>query len=383
VSHSVTHEARHRRSPSRRLTALVGLAAALAAAGWLLAVPAPQTRTPAAASTGPAKLTDVWPGAKVVQQPGQLPDGRAYTPALYLDATTSVGTALNSDGRNVRLLVRSGDGSVRQVQELPYGQDPPQFNGLTASGDILVWMVSVLDSAGRAHSTVYRADWRQGTAATALTADTGDPVFFNSQYDLVVADGSVHWAAAPAAGTSPVTELRSVPLQGGAVKVRRIDGAFAWSAWPWLVAVGSGAAGPVELVNTATGQRRSVPASNTELVICSPVWCRVIVLSPAGGAARTDLMTPDGKTRLRMAGGAITATIPDVALLDRFEVLSFADSNPAVNGVKLLLFDAKTNRIVSVAGGVATVAARGPVLWWSTGDAEAVTWYSLDLRTLR
>jgi hypothetical protein len=137
------------------------------------------------------------------------------------------------------------------------------------------------------------------------------------------------------------------------------------------------------LLNTATGQRRTVPASNTELVTCSATWCRVVVLSAAGGAARTDLMSPDGKTRLPMAGGAITAAIPDVALLDRFEVLSLADPNPAVNGVNLLLFDAKTSRLVLVATGVATVAARGPVLWWSNGDAEAVTWYSLDLRTLR
>jgi hypothetical protein len=376
-----TGNGRHRRGVPPRWLTFSGLALAIAASVWLILVPGPQSRVPVAASTGPSTLTQAWPAAKVVQQSGQLTDGRAYTPWLYLDATTSVGTSLSSDGLAIRLLVRRGDGSVGRLQELPYGKDPPQFNGLTASGDDLVWMVSVLDAAGKAHTTLYRANWRQATPAVMLTSDTGDPVFFSSQYDLLVADGTVHWAAA-AATAQPVTELRAIPLAGGRVEVRKVDGAFAWSAWPWLTSVGSGVAGPVELRNSATGTRTTVPASNTELVTCSPTWCRVVVLAATGGAARTDLMTPDGKTRLRMAGGAITAAVPDVALVDRFEVLSMAESNPAVNGVKLLMYDAKSKRTVSLATGVATVAARGPVVWWSTGDAEAVTFYSLDLRTL-
>jgi hypothetical protein len=123
-----------------------------------------------------------------------------------------------------------------------------------------------------------------------------------------------------------------------------------------------------------------VPASQTELVACSPTWCRVLVLGAAGGAAGIDLMRPDGSGRVRVAAGSVTAAVLDVALVDRFEVLS--NAAPPNAGVTVLLHDVRTDRTVVVATEVATVQARGPVLWWSVGEEGAATWYALDLRTL-
>ena len=50
--------------------------------------------------------------------------------------------------------------------------------------------------------------------------------------------------------------------------------------------------------------------------------------------------------------------------------------------LKLMLFDIPSGRSAVLATGVATVQARGPIVWWSTGEEEAVEWFALDLRTL-
>jgi hypothetical protein len=375
---------------------LIALVVALGAAGWLLRLPEPAGPTRPGAAAAEVSLTDVWPEARVVRAPARLADGRAYTPWFHLDAEVSVGTALTDDGNSVRLVVRAVGGGERELMRLP-AADNPQFNGFTAAGDELVWMVSAGEVGAK--STLHRADWRRGTPATVLAAETGDVIFFNSAYDLVIAGGRVHWATARA--DEAVTEIRSVPLAGGRVDVRRVDGAYALAAWPWLTSAGSSQSGPVELRNLDTGQRIAVPGTPTELVTCGVTWCRVLVLGATGQPARTDLMRPDGGDRMRVAGGGITSAVLDVALLDRFEVLSLTGAGAAdgaagntdgagadaggaaLSSLKLMLFDVRAKRLVVLATGVATVQARGPVVWWSTGDGAAVVWSALDLRTLK
>ena len=58
------------------------------------------------------------------------------------------------------------------------------------------------------------------------------------------------------------------------------------------------------------------------------------------------------------------------------------DAGPTGNS-QLYVFDTKERKLVLVSGGVATVIARGAMLWWSTGDNETAEWHALDLRTLR
>src|SRR5262249_10097854 len=177
--------------------------------------------------------------------------------------------------------------------------------------------------------------------------------------------------------------VRSVAMTGGNVTVRDVPGAYSLSAWPWLVSAGSGQAGPVDLVNLDNGRKVHVPAAQTELVTCSPAWCRVLVLSGTGGPARVDLMHPDGTDRRREGGGQAAAATADVALLDRYEVLTQGGATGSLTSSQdLMLYDVAKKRTVLVSTGVGTVFARGGVLTWSTGDNEALVWHALDLRTL-
>jgi hypothetical protein len=348
------------------LLRLVALGAALAVAGVLLGLPGP--------AQAPAGLPIV-----VVDMPGRLPDGTAFTPLYFLDPQTAVGTAPTPDRTAVRLVLRGDEGLLRELRRLPE-RSTPQFTGFTSTGDDLVWAESTALPDGRGETRLWRVSWRSADAPVELTADTGDAVFFNSQYDLVVADGSVHWVSA-ARGGPVVTEVRSVPLSGGPVSLSRVDGAFALSAWPWLVSAGTGA---VSLRNLDSGEVVAVPSSPTEIVTCAAAWCRVLVLAGDLGPARLDLMRPDGTDRHRIAGGVVSASVTDVAILDRFEVLTVVGrEGSATSNQQLLLYDIAARRTVTVAVGVGMVLCRGGVLWWSTGDNETLAWHAVDLRTLR
>jgi hypothetical protein len=345
------------------------------AAGRLLTMPEPAP-PPSPAAVAESTVTDLWPSATVVQTPGRLSDGRAYTPWYHLDPSTSVGTALTGDGATMRLIVRAG-ASERELLRLP-AKDNPQFNGFASAGDDLVFMVSASGDAANTTSVLYRASWKAGTASV-LTRDTGAVIFFNSQYDVLIQDGRVYWAAA--GETGQFTDVRSVPVAGGRVTGQRVDGTYALSAWPWLTSAGGSQGGAVELRNLTTGERRNVAGQPNELVNCGPAWCRVMILGASGQPARTDVMRSDGSDRKRMAAGTISSAVLDVGLLDRFEVL--AQTSASGTGVlKLMLFDIPSARSAVLATGVSTVQARGPVVWWSTGEEEAVEWFALDLRNL-
>jgi hypothetical protein len=365
-----------------RLPTLISLVVALIAAGAFLAGSPPRRATPAsAAAPSLPTLARTWPAARPSAAPGLLADGTAYTPLLYLDATTSIGSAPTADRASVRLVLRTGNGPARELRRVAVDQNP-QFAGLVASGDDVVWAESTADTAGHAGTRIWKVNWRTAAPAVSLTADTGDAIFFNSQYDLVVAGGRVYWAAA-SRSEQVTTEVRSVALTGGKVEVRDVPGAYSLSAWPWMVSAGSGQAGPIDLLDLDSPRRVHVPAAQTELVTCSPTWCRVLVLSGTGGPARVDLMRSDGSERRRMAGGQASAATADVALLDRFEVLTQnGSSGGATSSQQLMLYDAVKKRTVLVSQGVGMVLARSGVLSWSTGDNEALVWHALDLRTL-
>jgi hypothetical protein len=350
----------------RRLAVAVALAAG--AALFL-----PIHRTPAAKPPpGRAPAATVWPKAQRADIPGNLADGPIFTPALFLDARTAAGTAPSPDARALRLLLRAGDGTPRELRRLPLDSNP-EFGAVTADGDDLVWT----ESADRGRLAIWTANLRDRRPARLLTADTGDALFYGSRYDLVVSGGRVYWAAAKGTGT----EIRSVALTGGAVRIRAETGSWALSAWPWLID-GADGTGTRTLRNLATGRDTEVRAGGGELTTCDPVWCRVMVLG-GGGLVRIDLMHPDGTGRRRIAGSAAAAATTDVAELDRFEILSEGGPDADLTGTEgLLVYDVRTGGTVDISPSVSGAFCRGGVLWWSTGDQDNTVWHTLDLRTV-
>jgi hypothetical protein len=112
-------------------------------------------------------------------------------------------------------------------------------------------------------------------------------------------------------------------------------------------------------------------------------WCRVYVLS-GRDPVRSELMRPDGSQRLRVADDGATASVADVAPLDRFEVLAENSSalGAAIGGQRLLVYDLDARRSILVAEAAASVSYRAGVLWWSTNALGRISWHTLDLRTV-
>ncbi|GAA3212224.1 hypothetical protein GCM10010532_037370 [Dactylosporangium siamense] len=352
--------------------------------GWLV-VSGPPRRAPqpqAGSAASAPSLTQAWPNATVVDLPGVLPDGAPYTPWLFLDASTSIGVAPTPDGAAQRVVARTADG-VRELHRVAKDRYP-NFLGFTGAGDTVFWGESVADPA---ETRIWRASVRGAAPTASLTADTGEIVFFNSQYDLLMHDGRLYWAAVGVSAEQPVTEIRSVPMSGGPTTVRPVDGAYQLLVWPWLhsaegTGTGAGQGGPLEVRNLDTGRRITVPASPSEYIGCSPTWCRSIVTTGTDGSTRYDMIRSDGSDRRRVGGSAFSAAVADVALLDRFEpVLQMTGSAPDTRQ-RLVLYDLTNARLVTVAENVRQVLARQRVLWWSTGDQQHETWHSLDLGTL-
>ncbi|MGN9912895.1 hypothetical protein ACTMTJ_35700 [Phytohabitans sp. LJ34] len=355
----------------RMRSGLFGLVAALVAAGALLAQTPVGARSP---KTPPPPVAAAWPQVTRATIPGTLPDGAAYTPVYFLDERASVGTALDPRGGGVRLVLRAADGAIRELRR----GTGRFYAGFTRDGDQLVWAESVTAEDGVTRTELWRAALAGG-APRKVTADTGWVSFENSDHDIVAAAGQLHWTAAARSST----EIRSVPLGGGPVRVRTEPGAWALTAWPWLVSTGSGQRGPMRLLNLDTGQTTTVKAGDDTPDQCGPTWCRLFALR-GDDPVRSVLMRPDGSDRQTATDDGATAAIADVAVLDRFEVLAGDSSTlaTAVGGARLLIYDLKTRQLVNVAEAASRVSYRGGVLWWSTSGGDNTTWHSIDLRTV-
>jgi hypothetical protein len=360
----------------RRRRALTGIALVVAlAAGSFLLFGTPGTPGPKQLPTR-TTLSAAWPDAKRADIPAGLSDGPLFNPSLFLDATTAVGTAPTPGGDQTRLLLRGSDGTLRELRRVSLDGNP-QFEAFTATADQIFWT----ESAATSTTVKIWTAARSGGPARLLTADTGNAVFYGNQYDLVVADGRVHWTAAPGDATK-TTEVRSVPVTGGKVTIREEPGQWALSAWPWLVDDGSSSGTP-RLRNLETTRDRPIVSTGPEQLTCSPTWCRAMVLGD-DTVARIDLVRPDGTGRRRTAAGTAQAAVTDVAVLDRFEILAEPTPTTDLTGTAALtVYDLATGRTVDVSPGADGAFCRGGVLWWSTttGDEE-ITWHTLDLRTV-
>ena len=356
----------------------IGVAAALAAAGILLTLPAPKPSTGRTAPDAPLTLAGVWPKATPITVPAVLPDGDGYSPMLVLDAATTVGYTTSPDRTRTRLVVLTDPTRPRVLQAISPGTGDT-IDTVAATADQLYWIRSITDEHGVAHASIWTADRAVGPARQ-LTADGGAAALRNSQYDLQIADGQLYWAANPV-GTPKVTEVRSIAVAGGPVNVQTVPGSYALAGWPWLTSATGNLGGPNELLNLRTGQRLPITAAAEQQLTCTAAWCRVTTYAPTGG--ELVLQRPDGRDSRRVNDPGQFAALTDVALLDRFEVLTAPVSASSSTIQRLSVYDLTTSRQVIVAPGVTLIGGQGSWLWWSTGDNETLTWHLLDLTTLR
>jgi hypothetical protein len=364
--------------PGIRAAALV---VALLVGGWLVFSGPARPGAPTAPAPAQLSLRKAFPSAAVTDTPATLPDGAAYVPGLFVDATTSIGVAPTPDGAAQRVVLRSGD-RVRELQRVAQTRFP-RFTGFTLAGGSAFWVESTATTTEPLSHRLWRAAIDGDAAAVLLSADTGAAAFLGAEHDLVVHRDRVYWAAASADGKD--TQVRSVPLAGGPVTVTPVDGAYELSAWPWLQTAANvrQAGGRQELRNLDTGQRITVVRSPAETVDCAPAWCRSTISAGTGGDTSYDVMHPDGSARHRVGGTGTFPAVPAVALLDRFEAVTQAGTSGAFDSARrLALFDLTTSRLVTIADGVDQVMAADHTLWWSTGPRPTSTWHSLDLSTL-
>ncbi|MEU4691553.1 hypothetical protein [Actinoplanes sp. NPDC023714] len=365
----------------------ISLAVALAAAVALLAGGLPEQKSaPLPPTAARPALAQAWPDAARAD----LRD-LGLEPLLFLDVTTAVGTADTSDGQHTRLIIKyaekSGKGGVsgggpsggnpdggreRELRRLPADS---RFDNLTKAGNELLW-TETGESGG---TEIWALDLTADENPRRLTGDTGNILLYGGQHDLVTAGGRVHWAAADGDST---TEIRSVALTGGAVTTETRKGQWALAAWPWLTSDVGGQAGEITLHNLESGEEKRITAGPAEWTMCTPAWCRVMV-NNGEGLARIDLMRPDGSERRRIAGPGTQAAVNDIAVLDRFEILSETRPDSDLTGTAgLVVHDVRTQRTVTLSVAADLAASRDGMLWWSTGDREATVWHTLDLRTV-
>src|SRR5690348_4605035 len=99
---------------SPRWPRLVVLAAAVSLSGWLIGAPAPQPHAVGQPMAKPVTATT---------SSGSLRDGSSYTPWLYANETTSIGTATTVDGSANRVVIRAGD-AERELVRIPSDRYP-------------------------------------------------------------------------------------------------------------------------------------------------------------------------------------------------------------------------------------------------------------------
>jgi hypothetical protein len=219
-------------------------------------------------------------------------------------------------------------------------------------------------------------------SARRIVADAGDVRQTDSAFGLAIADGRLHWTVI-SAGEKSSTELRSVALDGGGARTTVVPGLWSPVGWPWLLDdSGAVSGGRVVLMDRVRQVTRAVVAGQAEFPECGATWCRVIVLDDAG-SGRIDLLRVDGTQRRRIAGADDGFPVTDVAVLDRFEIMTaFSPTLRPGLGRPLSIYDITRDNAVAVTANAVTVVSRGGFLWWSSGFEDRVSWSVVDLRTL-
>jgi hypothetical protein len=317
--------------------------------------------------------------------PGLLPSGDTYEPQVMIADGLSMGTAKSPDGRRVSLVsidARHTAAAVTVLQaDLPAESVDYDAYAVTAT-DVYV-MRSTANANGIATESLWRVP-RAGGRPVEVLADAGQALFQGSANDLQAADGTLRWIATDPHDPSR-TDLDTMPLPGGPLTSRRLDGQYTLSTYPMLYSGQQDDPPTPQLTDSLTGTVTTVHTAAPAATLCDPGWC-VMQTSDEAGANTVTLSRPDG-SRLQHLGDTGTSLITaDATLAGRFVGLTEQTAAQAATltpATQLWLYDIDRRRSVEITTAATASAGAGSWLWWSTGDNETLTWHALDLTTLR
>lgn len=179
-------------------------------------------------------LTSLWPAARVDTVLSPAYGGDAYRPLMFLDTRMSFGVDAAVDGSEVRLQLVRGDRQDPLVLRTFPMSVAPSIDAVAHTAGRVVWTEGTTDAAGVIHTQLWQADWRSGTSPRLIVADMGSVVTARSRYDLQIVGARAVWLARTDAAT-PVTELRSVNLDGTSASAQPLAGQFESAKWPWVL----------------------------------------------------------------------------------------------------------------------------------------------------
>ncbi|GAA1000821.1 hypothetical protein GCM10009555_104380 [Acrocarpospora macrocephala] len=337
---------------------LIGVVAVGAVAVSLLAFPdrARVDSSAAAPATDlPPPLTDVWPEA-VRELPLRLPNGKLYTPILFLDRDRML--IKSQSGVEKADLLSSYDLRTGEVKELARLVARPEMvrpasDFAVGSGTIVwrtvrrergdhvtdIWTAPVTGGAATVRATT-RPDRLRGDLL--LHASSSATAYADPFHGLSVAGGNVYWSSATAG-------LWRLPLTGGAPPAR-VPGtagyhllAYPWMAWPDQFGrpLRISSPSPTPAVLPAYGELLNVETGQTRTAVIPPSWTCGLTrcLGPLPGSRDQDAATQsrDGSAQRRLPSlGTMGATIAQ----DRFSVLRVYGEPHKV--VAVALVDLKT-----------------------------------------
>jgi hypothetical protein len=371
----------------------LALFAAVLAVLVALVLPAVGATPPPAAFSGPPTVANVWPQASIGEIPGVLPDGSSYEP-LAVAAGVSVGQTTSADaqgGQTVSLTFVTASGA-RRLRDFP-ADGPTRLAAVTIAGSQAFWLESSPLATEGPHTTLWAADL-PGGLPRLLASDPSSVLTVDPPYDLVFANGHLHWLAFRSEGG----EVHSAPATGGAVTVQLLPLVYSIVGWPWLATPLPGDHGPKHLLNLETGQQIDIDAPYTRELACVPGWCRVSTYDDSMSVVEVGTMKTDGSHYQVLSQFGRYYTVNDQPMLiGRFEVEGQPAASPTAPDTSAAAADTSitvpdTLWLVDVAKGrrvqLTTDFAQGfhsddvGHIWWSTGAGNALAWHTLDLRSL-
>ncbi|MFK4035494.1 hypothetical protein ACI2LC_06810 [Nonomuraea wenchangensis] len=280
------------------------------------AKPTPRLQEPRIVEKIASPVERVMPSA-IAEVPREAPNGKAFTPELFLDARTMLGY-VSKKGYDPAPEWWSYHLESQTFEHLATIDSPvAPVNVSAVGGGVIAWFkhvgrdihVMTIPVTGGGPRTVVTFP-----AERELDKVNGDTVY---GIDLVVGDGKIFWSSTKSGG------VHQVPVSGGEPSFVPGTEGLRLFRWPWAGRSDDRRQGVGDLLNLSTGERLDDPAQEQ----CDVTWC----------ISGDQAIRRDGSKAVDLPGNH-----PRSLVADRFVILSQVDKQ----GRKAeAIFDLATSRV--------------------------------------